>query len=154
MQTSVCSTCQYVGQTFLGRTGVEQHHICLYTLWLSHTHNNVFGSTPHAFKNPSKTVKQTLSIWQPLCDCGTSRTKAPHSCLGGNLSCAHCLSLLREVLKFSLHAPVHSKKGAAGWYMGSSVLFQRKCWENWSIKHWCYRWAKWGEAKLEVLFYV
>lgn len=86
---------------------VGQRYICLYTLWFSHTHKNVFGSTPHAFKNPSKTLKQMLSIWQPLCDCGKDWTKTSvfhHTAAPLEI----CLDLIVLLLK-SVKAPCSSR---------------------------------------------
>lgn len=87
--------------------GVEQSYICLYTPWFSHTHKNVFGSAPHAFKNPSTTVRQMPSIWQPLCDCGNKWTKASvfhHTAALLEI----CLDLIVLLLK-SVKAPCSSR---------------------------------------------
>lgn len=61
-----------------------------------HTHKNVFGSTPHVFKNPSETVGQhvrrmTAPMWRWE---GLHKGKCfpLHSCSIGNLSWAHCLT--------------------------------------------------------------
>lgn len=90
-----------------GGTRVEQSYICLYTLWFSHTHKNVFGSAPHAFKNPSTTIRQMPSIWQPLCNCGKKWTKASvfhHTAALLEI----CLDLIVLLLK-SVKAPCSSR---------------------------------------------
>lgn len=88
-----------------------------------HTRKNVFGSTPHAFKNPSETVKQMLSIWQPLCDCGEVRTKASafHRTAALLQICLELFVRAFKVLKLSLHAPVASEERCC------RMIHGRKC---------------------------
>lgn len=83
-------------------------HLSLYPVIFTHTHKNVFGSTPHAFKNPSKTVKQALSVWQPLCEWGKDWTKTSvfHHTAAALEIYLRLIVLRFKVLK--LHAPVAS----------------------------------------------
>lgn len=97
------TNCSYitdkVGQQELSNTASVFIH--------THTHKNVFGSTPHAFKNPSETVKQMSNIWQPLCDGGKDRTKASvfhHTAALLEI----CLDLIVSLLK-SVKAPCSSR---------------------------------------------
>lgn len=90
-----------------GNTSWAELHLSLYPVIFTHTHKNVFGSAPHAFKNPSTTVRQMPSIWQPLCDCGKKWTKASvfhHTAALLEI----CLDLIVLLLK-SVKAPCSSR---------------------------------------------
>lgn len=90
-----------------GNTSWAALHLSLYPVIFTHAHKNVFGSAPHAFKNPSTTVRQMPSIWQPLCDCGKKWTKASvfhHTAALLEI----CLDLIVLLLK-SVKAPCSSR---------------------------------------------